>query len=148
MRALRRFCATFWLMAAVLAGACGPAAAQVSTPPQGSPLRTQILDALRPRIEADIGGRIVFVVSVIHVANDWAFVQAKPQRSGGAPIDWRATRFRQDFEQDLMSDLVLGLLRRTGGRWTLVTGVVGPTDVVWENWVKQYQLPRELFLPP
>ena len=80
--------------------------------------------------------------------SDWAFVQAKPQRPGGAPIDWRATRFKQDFEQDLMSDLVLGLLRRSGGRWTMVTGVVGPTDVVWEDWVKKYQLPRQLFLPP
>ena len=143
------FCATFWLMAAVLAGASASGrGAGLDAPARLAACAPRFLDALRPRIEADIGGRIVFVVSVIHVANDWAFVQAKPQRSGGAPIDWRATRFKQDFEQDLMSDLVLGLLRRTGGRWTLVTGVVGPTDVVWENWVKQYQLPRELFLPP
>jgi hypothetical protein len=150
MRLFHRLAATVWLLGATLGGPCAPAqaVAQVTTPGPGSSLRARILDAFRPRIQAEIGGRIEFVVNVIHVMNEWAFVQVRPRRPGGAPIDWRATRFRQDFEQDLMSDLVLGLLRRSGGRWTVVNGAMGPTDVAWENWVRQYQLPRALFLPP
>jgi hypothetical protein len=135
-------------LVAVIALLAAPAFAQAITPPPGSPLRAEILNAYRPSVEAQIGAPVEFVVDALNVMGDWAFVEARPQRPGGAPIDWRKTKFRQAIEADMMSKIVLGLLHRTGGGWQVVENVIGPTDVVWENWLKTYSLPRALFNGP
>lgn len=77
----------------VSAAVCSPSAAQ-HTPPPGSPLRAGIMDGLRPTVQAEIGGPIQFVVNELRVLQTWAYVAAKPQRPGGAPIRWSATKFR------------------------------------------------------
>ena len=123
-----------------------PAQAQISTPPPGSGQRRAILDAFRSRIEAEVGPPVVFVVSVLRVSSNWAFVQATPKRPGGVDIDWKRTKFREAFEKDFMSDIVMGLLKYDGARWSLVEYVIGPTDVFWETWLQDYRLPRQLFL--
>ncbi|MGD0024974.1 MAG: hypothetical protein ABSC37_10185 [Xanthobacteraceae bacterium] len=134
---------------AIMALLTAPAFAQsITTPPPGSALRAEILNAYRPSVEAQIGAPAEFVIDALNVMGDWAFVEARPQRPGGAPIDWRATKFRNAFEADMMSDLVLGLLHRTGGGWQVVENAIGPTDVAWEDWLKPYNLPRELFRSP
>jgi hypothetical protein len=126
-----------------------PALAQsIMTPPPESSLRVQILNAYRPSIEAQLGAPVEFVVDALNVMGDWAFVEARPQRPGGTPIDWRQTRYRQAFESDMMSNIVLGLLHRTDGGWQVVENVIGPTDVAWEDWLKTHNLPRELFRSP
>ena len=124
-----------------------PAAAQ-QTPPPGSPLRASVLDGLRPTVQREIGGPIEFVVSELRVRQDWAYVAAKPQRPGGVPIQWRATKFRDAWTNDAMSDLVLALLRSKGPRWHVVEYAIGPTDVIWGEWMKRPRLPRQLFAGP
>ena len=136
-----------------LLGACwgavvlsGPAFAQVSIPQPGTPLRATILNALRPVVAKEIGGDIEFVVSTIRVLNGWAYVSVKPQRPGGAPIDWHATKFRKAWEQDMMSDLILALLQQQqSGEWRVIEYEIGPTDVSWVEWIKQHKLPHALF---
>lgn len=123
---------------------CGSAVAQ-QTPPPGSPLRASVLDGLRPTVQQEIGGAIEFVVSDLRVLGDWAYVAARPQRPGGAPIQWNATKFRQAWADDTMSDLVLALLRADGRGWRVVEYAIGPTDVIWEEWMQTHRLPRRLF---
>ena len=123
---------------------CASLAAQ-QTPPPGSPLRASVLDGLRPTVQQEIGGTIEFVVSDLRVLQDWAYVAAKPQRPGGAPIQWSATKFRQAWADDTMSDLVLALLRTDGRGWRVVEYAIGPTDVIWEEWMQAHRLPRRLF---
>jgi len=123
-----------------------PAFAQVVIPQPSTPLRAAVLDALRPVVEKEIGGAIEFVVSSIRILNDWAYVSARPQRPGGAPINWLATKFRKDWQNDAMSDLVLALLRRQVGSWGVVEYEIGPTDVSWVEWIKKHNLPRVLFI--
>jgi len=136
------------LLGACIAVAALPRAAfaQVTIPQPGSAQRGAILNALRPVVAKEIGGDIEFVVSTIRMLNGWAYVSAKPQRPGGAPIDWRATKFRKAWEQDMMSDLVLALLQLQGGDWRVVEYEIGPTDVSWVEWIKQHNLPRILFI--
>jgi len=142
-----RRCALAILIAEVGSAAlASPTLAQVTIPRPGTPLRSSILDALRPSVAAEIGGDIEFAVSEIRVLHDWAYVSARPQRPGGKPIDWRATKFRKDWEDDAMSDLVLALLRRQGDGWKVVEYAIGPTDVAWEEWIKPYGIPRRLFI--
>jgi hypothetical protein len=132
-------------LAALLLTAVPSASAQMVTPPPGSPLRTQVLDAFRPTIEREIGAPVIFVIHVLHVAGDWAYVEAVPQRPGGRRIDWARTRFREDFQAGMLEDLVLGLLRRQGGGWRVVEHRIGPTDIAWDDWVGKYRLPRRFF---
>src|SRR5438105_9926464 len=90
-------------IAACCAGATLPSkvSAQVVTPPSGSSVRNQILDALRPTVAKEIGGAIEFAVSELRVLYDWVYVSARPQRPGGSPIDWLATKYAQAWKDDM-----------------------------------------------
>jgi hypothetical protein len=140
--------ATLMILFGAMDGALSlrPARAQVTKPQPGTQLRANILDALRPTVQAEIGGDIEFVVDDLRVLGDWAYVNARPQRPGGRPIDWRATKFRKARELDAMSDLVLALLRRDSDSWKVVEYVIGPTDVAWEAWIEPHHLQRRLFI--
>ncbi len=120
----------------------------IATPERGSTLRADVLDALRPAMEKETGGPVQFVITVMHVMGNWAYVDAKPQRPDGAPINWRATRHREAYDADMFSGLVLALLRRQDGRWTVVDTFIGPTDVAWYEWVQKYKLPEAFFQAP
>lgn len=89
--------------------------------------RRQILDALRPAVEAEMKVPVEFVVETFRVSNGWAFVVANPQRKGGEPLDGAAI-FGDQF--DNMDGLrVDAVLRRQNGGWTLVEKAIGATDV-------------------
>jgi hypothetical protein len=95
-------------------------------PPPGSALRHEILNALRPSVEAKLGPNVEFVVTYIGVENGWAFVQAEPQRRGGRPINGKAY-FRGEWEY--MDGLTTtAILRFQYGRWNLIESRVGATD--------------------
>ena len=131
--------------------ACASAAAapQVTSPARGSSLRAEILNALRPTIEGETGGPVQFVITAINVMGPWAYVDAKPQRPDGRPINWRATKYRRDYEADVFSGLVLALLlQKQDGSWIVVGTFIGPTDVAWYEWVDKYKLPEALFKGP
>jgi hypothetical protein len=91
----------------------------------GTAQRRAILDALRPVIQRELGGRVEFVVRNINVQGGWALVVATPQRPGGGAIPAPASWARE--AHDGMD--VNALLRFRGGRWTLVDHAIGPTDV-------------------
>jgi hypothetical protein len=137
---MNRFALT---LIACLAG-LAPAAAQ-TTPPQGSPLRTELMDALRPVVAAEIGGPIEFTVKTLRVMGPWAYLHVRPQRPGGKPIDWSRTKFREDMRQGHMSDGTMALLHRSGSAWRVVEHSIGPSDVAWDGWTAPHRVPRKLF---
>jgi hypothetical protein len=130
--------------AALLVTAASPLAAQ-TTPPKGSPLRAELMDAFRPTVEAEIGGPIEFVVIDLRVMGPWAYARVRPQRPGGRAIDWNRTKFREDMKQGYMSDLSLALLRRSGSGWRVVEYAIGPSDAPWDGWDKTHGVSRRLF---
>ena len=73
------------------------------TPPPGSAERRQILDVLRPQIEAFTGVPTEFVVARLDVACGYARVMVEPREKGG-----EGARY----------ETVDALLVREGGRWT------------------------------
>ena len=125
--------------------ACGSPAAAQMTPSRGSPLRAELMDALRPTVMSEIGGPIEFVVKELRVMQQWAYAFVHPQRPGGIPIDWNRTKFREDYRQGTMGDDVMALMRHDGVRWTVVEYAIGPTDVTWDGWRQDRRLPRRLF---
>ena len=135
--------AIFAALTAILPGIAW--SAEYHTPRRGSAERSAIMDAARPTIQGEIGGQIEFVVSVLRTDGRWAYLQSVPQRPGGAPIDWRRTKFARDWSAGIMSDIVMVLLGKSDGRWRVVDYVIGPTDVFWYEWIDRYRLPEALF---
>lgn len=129
--------------------ACAGAAAQTGpyTPRPGSAERRAIMDTLRPRVERDLGQKVVFEVSRLRVQDGWAFMIVTPRRPDGSPIDFSRTRFGRWYEAGSFSDLAIALLRRRGGRWRVVEYALGPTDVVYLDWARRHGAPRALFEP-
>jgi hypothetical protein len=115
----------FLIAAAVLAfSATAVLAAAFSSPGAGTPQRKAILDALRPKVERELGVRpIEFVVEEIRVGSGWAFVRVTPQRKGGGAIR------NPDREADGVH--TEAVLRLVGGRWQVKELGIGSTDVWW-----------------
>jgi hypothetical protein len=62
------------------------------------------------------------------------------------PIDWRKTRYAEDFEAGMVDPAASDfLLRRTASGWTVLEFAVGATDVVWDTWRRDHGLPLALF---
>jgi len=137
----------YWLCVSLLAVAAPFAGVEAFEKPRpGSDLRKVILDAARPTFEKDIGGPIEFVVATLNVDGGWAYGDVKVQRPGGAPIDWRRTRFAEDYAQGMFDpEHNLFLLKGSGSSWSMVEYAIGPTDVAWDWWRQQYNIPRSLF---
>ncbi|MBI5265576.1 MAG: hypothetical protein HY852_27595 [Bradyrhizobium sp.] len=135
------------IAALALLAALKPARAeQVILIDRASPERKPMLDAVRAPVEQRLGIRVIFVVERLAVSGDWAFAEVHPRTEAGARINYRQTRYARNYIPDQDSDLVLALLRRAGRSWVVVQEAFLPTDVVWEDWVKTYRLPRRLFL--
>ena len=85
-------------------------AGSITTPPPGSRERRAILDALRAELSHLTGPDLVFVVAVLRVRADWAWVEAEPQSRDGSN----------------RHETVTALLQQQDGRW--VVRVLGPCD--------------------
>lgn len=137
---------TVTAMAALLAA--GPASADMQIPPKGSPLRTNVLDTVRPMVEAEVGKPVEFVVTTIRVLGEWAFVIAQPQRPGGGKIGYAYTRYQTAVDEGAFDNQVIALLRNTPSGWLVYGYSLGATDVPWEEWRQAYPVPPELFQGP
>ena len=132
-------------LVALLALDSGPAAAQVVSPPRGSPQRTAVLDAVRPMVEAELGKPVEFVVNDIRLLGEWAFVSLTPQRPGGGKIEYAWTRYQAAVDNDMFGGIVSALLRQTPKGWLVYQYDLGATDVVWLEWKQFYPVPPEVF---
>ena len=121
------------------------ASAQVETPPQGSPVRAAILEAIRGIAVAELGGPIEFVVSEIRVVGEWAFVIASPRRPGGGEIFYTYTRYQANWDAGALDQTAVVLLRETPAGWLVYEYDFGATDVPWAPWVELYPAPPEVF---
>ena len=95
--------------------------AEVVTPRPGSPERSAIMNALRPRYEEAFGPPIVFRVETLRVAAGFAFVLVHPQRPNGAPIEqsvWRKA-FREGCYQDPTNVSNEYWMKLEGGAWKI-----------------------------
>lgn len=115
----------------------------VYTPEKGSAERTAILDALRVPVEKALKQKIVFVTEHFNVQGTWAFVSGTPQTPAGGRPNLKGTAW--DGSEDLFDDNFFGLLRRSGGKWRVVTNALGCTDVCYADWWQRHKAPKAIF---
>lgn len=116
---------------------------QVYTPEKGSAERAAILNAFRVPVEKQLKQRIVFVTDNFRVRGTWAFVSGRPTTPSGGKPSLKGTVF--DGEENMFDDNFFGLLKKTGGKWKVVTHALGCTDVCYADWWRRYKAPKAIF---
>lgn len=137
-----RFVVSFF---ALLILATGALAQGAYTPEKGSPERKAILDALRVPVERELKQKIVFNIENFNVLGNWAFLGGQPQTTEGERPDYRNTPYQEAVESDMFDNNFFALLKKTGGKWKVVTRAIGCTDVCYATWWKDHKAPKAIF---
>ncbi len=116
---------------------------QVYTPEKGSADRAAILNVIRVPVEKAYKQKIVFVIEQFNVQGTWAFISATPTLPSGGPPSVKGTGF--EGYEDAYDNNFFGLLRKSGGKWRLITHGMGCTDVCYADWWKRYKAPKAIF---
>jgi hypothetical protein len=119
-------------------------------PKPGVKERTEILNALRPVVEKDLGQKVLFQVERLRSNGEWALFFGRPLRPDGKAIDFTKTHYKEAMDMGVFDgDSTQALLQLKKGKWTVRTFVIGPTDVAWSGWMAEpYFAPKEIFPAP
>ena len=135
---------TFGLIA-ILVCAAAAFSQTAYTPAKGSAERAAILSALRVPVERELKQKIQFSIENFKVQGNWAFLSGDPQNMNGGRPDYRGTRYQRAINADMFDNNFFALLKKTGGKWKVVTRAIGCTDVCYAGWWKTYKAPKEIF---
>ena len=117
----------------------------VHTPEKGSPERKAILDTLRIPVERDLKQKVVFVAENFNVHGNWAFVAGTPQGANGEAPNYANTNYADAVESGAFDNNFFALLKKTSGRWKVVTYAIGCTDVCYADWWSRFKAPKAVF---
>lgn len=109
-----------------------------SEPARGSQVRKDLMDAIRPLAQWQLGAPVQFVVDELRLFDDRALAFLSPQRPGGAPIDvytipavkrgeWQVDADGYLAEMDGLS--IMALLVKSGNTWVAQHFSIGATDL-------------------
>lgn len=104
-------------------------------PERGSVLRADLMDAIRPIAEWQLGDPVEFVVQDLRVSGNVAFAMLLPQRPGGGVIELSETPMVRWFNRDPseMDGAAMQVLYQQSGRmWVPVDYAIGATDAWWD----------------
>lgn len=136
---------SFICLSIILVLACAAFAQKVYTPEKGSAERTVILNALRVRVEKELKQKIVFNVENFNVQGSWAFLSGDPQNSKGGRPNYKGTEYQEAIDAGMFDNNFFALLRKTGGKWRVVTYAIGCTDVCYATWWRDYKAAKAIF---
>ena len=108
---------------------------KVVSPAPGTPERKAILDALRPKLEAELKAELVCVVSDMRASTDWAFVTAQPKRKDGKKLDGH--KIYGEHWEHMDGFTLTAVLRKKANQWTVLEYHVGATDVWWQQYCEE-----------
>ncbi len=120
-------------------------AQKVYTPAKGSTERTAILSALRVPVEKELKQKIQFSVEQLKSNGTWAFVGGDPQNLRGGKPNYKGTEYQEAIDADMFDNNFFALMKKTGGKWKVVTYAIGCTDVCYANWWKSHKAPKAIF---
>lgn len=129
----------------VLVFAFSAFAQNTTTPAKGSKDRTAILNALRVPVEKELKQKVQFEIQTFKMQGNWAFLNGNPQNMAGEQPDYSKTEYKEAIDADMFDNNFQALLKKTGGKWKVVTYQIGCTDVCWLGWDTQYKAPKAIF---
>jgi len=120
-------------------------AQKVYTPAKNSAERTAILNALRVPVEKELKQKISFNVENFKVQGIWAFLSGDPQTPSGSKPNYKNTPYQEAIDADMFDNNFFALLKKTGGKWKVITYAIGCTDVCYASWWREYKAPKAIF---
>jgi hypothetical protein len=120
-------------------------AQNIITPAIGTAEHEQLLNAARNPLERKLGQPVKFVVKGLKRSGDFAFLYAAMQGADGQPLNYTGTAFEGVANAGLMSKDYAALLQRSAATWNVRAEAIGPTDVTWASWVREYGAPAAIF---
>lgn len=115
------------------------------TPAKGSAERTAILKALRVPVEKALKQKVQFDIQTIKAQGNWAFINGAPQNMAGELPDYSKTEYQEAITEGFFDNNFQALLKKTGGKWKVVTYAIGCTDVCWLGWDEEFKAPKAIF---
>jgi hypothetical protein len=101
------------------------------TPPVGSAMRREILDAIRVPFERELHQAIIFKVDLLNVVGDWAATSVTPIQKNGGPIRGWTGRG-------------VAILARSNGAWHALKWSANGTDAALADWARSLSAPSAL----
>jgi hypothetical protein len=119
--------------------------ANTNKPADSSNERKEVLDALRVPVSKDLKQEIIFVVDKFKTQGDWAFVAGQPKNKDGGEPNWKLTEYQENIDNDDFEKGLYALLKKTDGKWKVVTYMMNCHDVCYLGWDKEFKAPKALF---
>lgn len=113
-------------------------------PTEKSAERAAILNALSVPVSKDLKQKITFSVSKLKVKGSWAFIDGLPKNSKGGEPNWKITEYQEFIESGDFEEGLVALLKKTGGKWRVVTYLMNCHDVCYLGWDKEFKAPKEI----
>lgn len=132
----------------LVAAICLSWQSSVTDVPKGSPLRKTLLTSLRKPVEKSLKQKVVFEIKKFRQLDGWAMMVGVPRTSSGKAIDYTKTSYAEQVESGAFDDWICALWKKKGSKWTLVTHVIGATDVTYADWNNQFGCPVALLEIP
>lgn len=104
-------------------------------PARGTELRSELMDAIRPQAEAELGAPVQFVVDSLRVKDNVAFAALQPQRPGGVQIEWEETQMAARGEDPMgyNGSTIHVIYALADASWEVIAWTIGAGDVWWSD---------------
>jgi len=122
-----------------------PVGQRVTVPPPGTPLRHELMNALRLPVEKELSQAIIFAVKTLKTSGDWSFGELTPKRKDGQRLTYTHTPYAEAVKAGIFDEGMCVLWYRHKGVWQVKTYVLGATDVPYGCWWKAFNAPKGIF---
>jgi hypothetical protein len=119
-------------------------AQEAETPADKSPESAAILKALSVPVSKDLRQKITFSTEKLKVQGNWAFVSGQAKNAEGGAPNWKLTRYQKFIDSNDFEDNLFALLKKTKGKWRVVTYMMNCHDVCYLGWDKRYRAPKAI----
>jgi hypothetical protein len=134
-----------WYLLLIFAFSVTTAFAQgTDTPAENSPESAAVLKALSVPVSKDLKQNITFSTEKIKVQGNWAFVAGQAKNAEGGAPNWKLTKYQEFIDSGDFEDNLFALLKKTNGKWRVVTYMMNCHDVCYLDWDKRYKAPKAI----
>jgi hypothetical protein len=113
-------------------------------PAEISPEQAAVLKALSVPVSKDLKQEITFSADKLRVQGNWAFVSGQAKNAEGGEPNWKLTKYQEFIDSGDFEDNLFALLKKTNGKWRVVTYMMNCHDVCYLDWDKKHKAPKAI----
>ena len=134
-----------WYLLLIFAFSFTTALAQgTETQAKNSPESAAVLKALSVPVSKELKQTITFSTDKLKVQGNWAFVSGQAKNADGGAPNWKLTKYQEFIDSNDFEDNLFALLKKTNGKWRVVTYMMNCHDVCYLGWDKKYKAPKAI----